>query len=161
MSNYVRNYIPIGQHQVTSFVDEKAQIEAAARELFYAYIVALPDKDDWHGQYGWRLTSEQLRVTIDATGIEYHSEYFTHGDTEYHSLNLPLSALYDPNFLAEEQDRWVATKEKVAADRLQEEEIAKQKKLEADRKMYEHLMQHFDPEIYERMKHTENNHESK
>jgi hypothetical protein len=149
-------YIPIGRHQVENFVSEKAQVEAAARELFDAYIVALPDKDDWHGHYGWRVGNEHVEITVDAKGIEYHTEYTSHCDSESFYLNLPLSALYDQNFLADEVVRWAEAKENKAALILQEEKIAKQKKLESDRKMYEHLMKHFDPEIYERMKHTEN-----
>lgn len=107
------NYIPIGQHQVTNFIQEKAQIEAAAHELFKAYTEALPDKDDWHGAYGWR--SECGSIEIDETGLEYHVEYFAHGDNESFYLNLPLSALYDPHFIENAKVEWAEVKEKSAA----------------------------------------------
>lgn len=149
-------YIPIGQHQVENFVSEKAQLEAAARELFDAYVEAFPDREDWHGSYGWRVGREHVEITIDAKGIEYHTEYTSHCDCESFYLVLPLSALYDQNFLADEAVRWAQAKEKKAALLLQEEEAAKQKRLESDRKMYEHLMELFDPDVYKRLKQTEN-----
>ena len=89
-------YFP--QHQVQQFLDARMQMEAAAIRLFWDYTAALPDEQNWKGQYAWDCTHGTVEFSDQY--IEFSKERFSHGETQSFYLTLPLRALYEPEFVA-------------------------------------------------------------
>lgn len=123
------------REKVLQFCATHLEMTCAARTLFYAHAEALPDKQYWRDAWGWR--GQCGTIEFDEEKIIYQYEYSSHGDTDYFSLVLPLSALYDDTFLAEEVIRWEEHKAKMETEKLEE----KKKHQEAyDRLEYQHFL---------------------
>ncbi len=100
-----------------------ADMITAAEELFKIYRTTLPDKQNWLGRWGWNGNIGTITFDFVDQTINYHYQYFSHGDNNYFDLELPLSALYDPRFMHDEAINW--EKQKAAT-------IAQQKEREAE-----------------------------
>ncbi len=138
------SYQPIPRTDVVVYIRLRQALEAAAELLFHAYAEAMPDRQDWKGPYAWHGSSGE--ITFDGVLIEYRKEVYSHGDTDCFILTVPLSALYEPDFIAQETAEWAKIKAKKVESEQQRalDELLKNEKWERDilatlKKKYEGL----------------------
>lgn len=132
----------LSMKQVEDFQRLRQQIESAAVLLFEAYTEALPDQQNWKGPYAWHGTCGTIEIGDEE--IHYHKEHYFRGDTDNFYLSLPLSALYDPEFITKEVLKDQQIKEQKAKEKLEQEMRKIEDCNKRERELFESLKKKFE-----------------
>ena len=130
-------------------------LQSAALSLFYAYVNALPDKQDWHGRYSWghsdinlfgtsSLDRARITIEIDSSGIEYGASFCFRGESTYMNLYLSLDALTDPDFLVRAAAEWAVEKNRRIVEKVEAETKAEIDRNRLQRTLYEELKMKYE-----------------